>query len=534
MFSKIQIYQRVISLLGLSWLFVIMTLFVPSVQATLIECMIVQGTPFVEALVKPNKGIATNMNLSAAFLTSDKNAFVTITNPKLDALHTYLKDQSTPLSLTINGYSPLMTSSRIPPVGSTDPSSSLVNESLWEVASVDPATLPSNNCKFAEPKQAFQFSSKGEWRTDAGAIVGYQPTPIYFAKMQWTAGDGQQHQGWRILDVLGSITPVVLPKEWKAIVMSCVNPQVNELFNTVKVYSPVVVDGDSFKRYPNFDSYNADSTGWSCPPESGTTIKAVFPVTLPSSGQQFRFAKLSWTENGMPKTAWRTMADKTLSNSICRAGPLPVSSAPDFSEMSDLPIEWQALGATCWQREADPELPTDTLMPSYSLTVNKVDNGSVTGAGSYQAGSPVTLTATPDTGWTFAGWSPSPCNNSFQMPANALTCTATFEKIVISQCTAYDPFAHPQVSIPCLNAGGTVYKVGMNLISNTSTMRFEVSSVQPSSLIPTSQCAVFPDSKTLDHLRINCLDLGTDKYWVDLKLVKANPLQFDLVTFGLK
>lgn len=101
---------------------------------------------------------------------------------------------------------------------------------------------------------------------------------------------------------------------------------------------------------------------------------------------------------------------------------------------------------------------------------------------------------------------------------------------VVSQCATFTP---PAVNIPCVNVGGTVYKAGMNLIATLPTMRFEVdmSSLQPSNLIPNEQCAVFPAPNTLDHLRINCLDLG-DKYWVDLKLVNANPIQFDLVNYA--
>jgi uncharacterized repeat protein (TIGR02543 family) len=55
-----------------------------------------------------------------------------------------------------------------------------------------------------------------------------------------------------------------------------------------------------------------------------------------------------------------------------------------------------------------------------------VGNGTVIGGGSYAAGAPVALTATADAGSTFAGWSPEPCAASFAMPANDLTCTATF------------------------------------------------------------------------------------------------------------
>ena len=72
---------------------------------------------------------------------------------------------------------------------------------------------------------------------------------------------------------------------------------------------------------------------------------------------------------------------------------------------------------------------TFTLKSStYTVTVNKAGNGSgtVSGGGSYTAGVKVTLTAKADTGSTFAGWSPSPCAARFSMPANDLTCTATF------------------------------------------------------------------------------------------------------------
>ena len=44
----------------------------------------------------------------------------------------------------------------------------------------------------------------------------------------------------------------------------------------------------------------------------------------------------------------------------------------------------------------------------------------------YPAGAPVTLTATPATGSTFGGWNPAPCAPAFTMPAQDLTCTATF------------------------------------------------------------------------------------------------------------
>lgn len=68
--------------------------------------------------------------------------------------------------------------------------------------------------------------------------------------------------------------------------------------------------------------------------------------------------------------------------------------------------------------------PTTT----YTVTVGKTGTGSgaVSSGGNYAEGAAVTLTANPTNGATFTGWSPSPCAASFTMPANNLTCTATF------------------------------------------------------------------------------------------------------------
>jgi len=64
----------------------------------------------------------------------------------------------------------------------------------------------------------------------------------------------------------------------------------------------------------------------------------------------------------------------------------------------------------------------------YNLTLNKTGNGQISGGGSFTANSTVNLSATPDSGYIFNGWSPNPCNSSFLMPANDLTCTATFSQ----------------------------------------------------------------------------------------------------------
>lgn len=62
-----------------------------------------------------------------------------------------------------------------------------------------------------------------------------------------------------------------------------------------------------------------------------------------------------------------------------------------------------------------------------SLATAGAGSGTLGGsaAGVYNAGTAITLTATPNGGSSFAGWSAG-CSGSFAMPANNLSCTATF------------------------------------------------------------------------------------------------------------
>lgn len=74
--------------------------------------------------------------------------------------------------------------------------------------------------------------------------------------------------------------------------------------------------------------------------------------------------------------------------------------------------------------------PNCSTFSSYNLMLDKIGNGQIDGTGNYIAGVTVNLSAIPDSGWRFGGWSPSPCNSLFQMPANDLSCTADFVQII--------------------------------------------------------------------------------------------------------
>lgn len=72
---------------------------------------------------------------------------------------------------------------------------------------------------------------------------------------------------------------------------------------------------------------------------------------------------------------------------------------------------------------------TFELKPAFKTATAGTGRGNTTGStpnGNYVLDTRITLKATPDAGSIFQGWSPAPCAGVFNMPANDLTCTATF------------------------------------------------------------------------------------------------------------
>lgn len=72
------------------------------------------------------------------------------------------------------------------------------------------------------------------------------------------------------------------------------------------------------------------------------------------------------------------------------------------------------------------EVVTVSTKVNTTGVAGKVVGGTVTGAGTYNSGDEVTLTATPKAGFTFAGWSDSEANATRTVQAAAATYTANF------------------------------------------------------------------------------------------------------------
>jgi len=74
----------------------------------------------------------------------------------------------------------------------------------------------------------------------------------------------------------------------------------------------------------------------------------------------------------------------------------------------------------------------EVLINSYTLTVVSTDGGSATGAGEYNEGTEVTLTATASEGYRFTGWSDGSTEESITITLNSDTAlTANFEVILV-------------------------------------------------------------------------------------------------------
>lgn len=113
-----------------------------------------------------------------------------------------------------------------------------------------------------------------------------------------------------------------------------------------------------------------------------------------------------------------------------------------------------------------------TTTSTYTLTVNKTGQGTVTGAGNYGEGVSVTVTANPSSGYTFDGWFKGTTQLSisetytFAMQSNNLTITARFTAIPKYTLTVSKTVGG--------TIGGSITNT-LSLISNSVSGQFESS-----------------------------------------------------------
>jgi hypothetical protein len=105
-----------------------------------------------------------------------------------------------------------------------------------------------------------------------------------------------------------------------------------------------------------------------------------------------------------------------------------------------------------------------------------------------------------------------------------------------NQCAVYDPAASPQVSVPCVDVGGTLYSAGMNIVPGAPRLRFAVDmgSLQHLDATAGADCAAYPFGPQ-NRLRINCVEVAGAKVWAELDM-SPNPaaIEFDLAAHGAR
>ena len=86
---------------------------------------------------------------------------------------------------------------------------------------------------------------------------------------------------------------------------------------------------------------------------------------------------------------------------------------------------------TCAKEDSQaPNTPPTQIVKQYTLTASAGDGGSVTGGGTFASGTQVSLTATPNSGYTFSGWSNGSTANPLTVTLNSNTSiTANFEAL---------------------------------------------------------------------------------------------------------
>ena len=89
---------------------------------------------------------------------------------------------------------------------------------------------------------------------------------------------------------------------------------------------------------------------------------------------------------------------------------------------------------TCAKEDSQaPNTPPSQIVKQYTLTASAGEGGSVSGGGTFSSGTQVSLTATPNSGYSFSSWSNGSTANPLTVTLNSNTSiTANFQVIVNS------------------------------------------------------------------------------------------------------
>jgi hypothetical protein len=171
----------------------------------------------------------------------------------------------------------------------------------------------------------------------------------------------------------------------------------------------------------NFENIPATVTSLTVNPSSVTVQK----------GTSYRFsATLTGTNDPPQGVTWSVSGNSSASTAITTVGALTVGADETAATLTVTAISTADTSkfGTATVTVPQPQAPT------YTLTVSAGPGGTVSGtaSGQYAQGAAITVTASPNTGYSFRNWTASGATVgntaaiSFTMPANAVTLTANF------------------------------------------------------------------------------------------------------------
>ncbi len=129
---------------------------------------------------------------------------------------------------------------------------------------------------------------------------------------------------------------------------------------------------------------------------------------------------------------------------------------------------------TCAKEDSQtPNNPPSQVIKQYTLTATAGDGGSVSGGGTFASGTQVSITATPNAGYSFSGWSNGSTANPLNVTLNSnTTITANFEVIINTYNLSIESSEGGSVTSPDVSgiiSGGYAEGTQLNLIAEPSS-----------------------------------------------------------------
>ncbi|MCP5105012.1 MAG: PKD domain-containing protein [bacterium] len=199
---------------------------------------------------------------------------------------------------------------------------------------------------------------------------------------------------------------------------------------------------DAFSNTSGGSNYS-DFTGMTAYLTGGDTVSvSLLPVFPSTTYTEFWKIWIDYNLDGDFTDAGEEVFSGSGTSTV--TGSFTVASVEVTTRMR-VSMKWDAAPTSCetfsYGEVEDYTVNITGAGPQYTLTTNTVGNGSITlnpPGGTYNDGTVVTVTAVPDSGWEFTGWSGdlSGSTNPTTITMDAdKTVTATFTEIVVVQYT---------------------------------------------------------------------------------------------------